>query len=157
MKFFWGTIKYIFCAIFLMQVASCSSNDDIGSGDEVLTAKVDGKNYEASILTIGAVLNGKILAIQGGTNSGETIRINITNYTGVGIYKTGDALTNVNSVSYITLTPLATWSSTFNIGSGTIEVHSENGSVVEGIFSFEGVSGNVTKNITNGVFKANIE
>jgi hypothetical protein len=129
----------------------------MGGGDEVLTAKIDGKNYQASELTIGAVLNGEILAIQGGTNSGETIRINIINYTGVGTYRTGDGLANLNSVSYITLNPVATWSSTFDIGSGTIEITSEDGSVVEGTFSFIGISGNTDKNITNGVFKVNIE
>ncbi len=49
--------------------------------------------------------------------------------------------------------------STFNIGSGTLEVTSDNGTIVEGTFSFEGfnVQDQTTKVITNGSFKATID
>ena len=49
--------------------------------------------------------------------------------------------------------------STFNIGSGTLEVTSDDGTTVEGTFSFEGFNAQdqSTKSITEGSFKATID
>ena len=149
---------------------ACSSSDDDGGnaggggngGAEFLTAKVNGTNFEAAqdpAVIVGASISNGILAVHGGKSDGETIRVSIFDYNGVGTYATGDNITNVNSLMYLTLTPLATWSSTFDIGSGTIEITSDDGTTVEGTFSFEGFNAqdSTTKTITEGSFKAIIE
>jgi hypothetical protein len=130
-----------------------------GAGTEFLTAKVDGVDFEAAqdpAVIVSATVSSNVMAFQGGKNNGETIRGTINDYNGVGTYRTGNDISNVNSLSYLTLTPVAAWTSTFNIGSGTIEVTSDDGTTIEGTFSFEGFNGadQTTKTITQGNFKA---
>ena len=142
----------IFACLF---VTSCSSSDDLGlggSGGKSLSVKIDGSSFNASELTTSAIVTNGILTIQGGKTNGETLRVTIMNYTGAGTYKTGDNISNVNSMNYITLSPVATWSSAFDIGSGTLVVSSDSGSKVEGTFNFVGVNGNSSKNFTEGKF-----
>jgi hypothetical protein len=142
----------IFACLF---VTSCSSSDDLGlggSGGKSLSVKIDGSSFNASELTTSAIVTNGILTIQGGKTNGETLRVTIMNYTGAGTYKTGDNISNVNSMNYITLSPVATWSSAFDIGSGTLVVSSDSGSKVEGTFNFVGVNGSSSKNFTEGKF-----
>lgn len=149
-------VKFSLIAIFACLFAiSCSSSDDLGlggDGSKSLSAKIDGANFEAAGLTTSAIVTNGVLTIQGGKSNGETIRITIFNYKGAGTYKTGDNISNTSGMNYITLTPIATWSSTFNIGSGTLVVSSDSGSKVQGTFEFNGVNGSASKNITNGMF-----
>jgi hypothetical protein len=121
-----------------------------------LTAKVEGTAFNSNSLTVAASLNGNILLIQGSENDGKAIRLNIVNYTGPGTFTTGDNLSNVNSANYITVTPVASWSSSFNLGSGTIKITSEADGAVEGTFTFTGYNAqdNTNKNVTEGKFKA---
>ena len=168
------TIKKTIYVTFLclsVILASCSSSDDNNDGDnnddgggngtEFLTAKVDGSNFEAAqspAVIVGATSGNGLMTFQGGTNEGKTIRGSVFNYDGVGTYTTGDNITNVNSLMYITL-PNNAWSSTFDIGSGIITITSDDGSTIEGTFSFEGYNADnqTTKTITEGSFKAIIE
>jgi len=133
-----------------------------GDGTEFLTAKVDGVDFEAAqdpAVIVSAAVNNNVMAFTGGKNNGETIRGTLNDYNGVGTYRTGNDISNVNSLIYLTLTPVATWTSTFDIGSGTIEVTSDDGSIIEGTFTFEGFNGadQTTKTITQGNFKAVID
>ena len=164
MKIFNFKTTFILLSI-VFSLSSCSDDDDTsGSGDEYLTAKIDGTDFKASTnpaTIIGATISGNLLAVQGGDNSGNTISFQIFGYTGVGTYATADALTGTNSIRYITINPVATWDSSgitsiTGINPGTIEVTSDNGTSVEGTFSFEGynASDKTTKNITAGKFKA---
>jgi len=170
-------MKTLKSAIYLVLVCTtvlftaCKSDDNNneeeggqggGGGTEFLTAKVDGVDFEAAqdlAVIVGAQVSGSVLAFQGGKNNGETIRGTINDYNGVGTYRTGNDISNVNSLSYITLTPIAAWTSTFNIGSGTLEVTSDDGTTIEGTFTFEGFNGSdqTTKTITQGNFKAIID
>jgi len=166
------TIKKTIYVTFLclsVILASCSSSDDDGgtddgtggTGDEFLTAKVDGSNFEAAqspAVIVGATSGNGLMTFQGGTNEGNTIRGSVFNYNGAGTYTTGDNIANVNSLMYITL-PNNAWSSTFDIGSGTITITSDDGTTIEGTFSFEGYNSEdqTTKTITEGNFKAIIE
>jgi hypothetical protein len=132
------------------------------NGTEFLTAKVDGVDFEAAqdpAVIVSAAVNNNVMAFQGGKNNGETIRGTLNDYSGVGTYRTGNDISNVNSLTFLTLTPVAAWTSTFNIGSGTIEVTSDDGSIIEGTFAFEGFNGadQTTKTITQGNFKAIID
>lgn len=149
-------------------IISCDDDDDENNGatgNEYITAKIDRTNFEASkdpATIIGATISNGLLAVQGGDNSGNTISFQIFGYSGVGTYKTGDALSSTNQIMYITITPtVATWSSSgvtsvAGITPGTIEVTSDDGTTVEGTFTFEGYNGadKTSKNITNGMFKA---
>lgn len=168
-------ITYVMFLFAAVAFTACSSDDDgdnnnggngNGNGDgnasEFLTAKIDGTDFEAAqdpAVIVAASIGNGVLSIQGGQNDGQTIRATINGYDGPGTYTTGDNLANVNQLMYVTLTPVATWMSTFNIGSGTLVVTSDDGEVVEGTFSFEGFNAedNTTKNITEGSFKAVIE
>ncbi len=159
----------------LLTLTSCSNNDDgddsqtnNSGGDEFLTAKIDGADFEASTdpaSLIGAVLSNGVLAVQGSTNNGDYLRFNIVNYNGTGTYQTGDALTNPNLIQYGKINPVVAWLSNGiavagnSSATGTITITAEDGSVVEGTFSFTGLnaSDSSTKTISEGKFKASID
>ena len=156
------------CSIVLF--TACSGDDDNnddddgggGGGSEFLTAKVAGTNYEAAqspTVIVGASKSNDVLAVHGGKNNGETIRITIGNYNGVGTYTAGEVITGVNSLMYVTVSPVAAWTTFFEIATGTIEITSDDGTTVEGTFSFDGYNAEnqTTKSITEGKFKAVIE
>ncbi|WP_139957450.1 hypothetical protein [Flavicella sediminum] len=148
-------LTYIFLAVLIsVSSLSCSSNDtDLGlGGGNSLSVKIDGTKFESLGATTSAVVTSGVLSIQGGKSNGETLRITLMNYTGKGTYKTGDHISNTNGINYITLTPIATWTSTFDIGSGTVTITKDTGSELEGTFSFVGVNGSATKNFTEGKF-----
>lgn len=165
------TTIYLSLVCLALVFTGCSkNNDDDGGGDtgggaggaEFLTAKVNGANFEAAqdpAVIVSATTSNNVLTLHGGQNDGQTIRATINGYTGAGTYTTGDSLNNTNSLSYITINPVATWMSTFNIGSGTITVTSDNGTTIEGTFAFDGFNATdqSTKNITEGSFKATID
>lgn len=153
-------LKKLMLFLFVAVLTSCSnsSDEDLGlSGEGTLTAKVDGQTWSSLKATVSATVSNNVLAIQGSTSNGEYIRFNIMNYTGVGTYKTGDNLSNVNSISYGTIDPIASWMSTFNIGSGTIEITEDTATTVTGTFTFTGINANAnnsTKTVTEGSFSA---
>lgn len=161
-------IKFLLIAVFtVFAFTSCNNDDDDnggGSGDEFLTAKIDGADFAASTspaTIIGATITNGLLAVQGGDNSGNTISFQIFGYTGLGVYATADALTSTNGIRYITISPVATWDSSgitsiTGITPGRIEVTFDDGVTVEGTFSFEGYNAadSTTKAITAGEFKA---
>ena len=163
-------ILIIIIALSIVSFTSCSSDDsDSGDngGEEFLTATVDGSNFAAAqspAVIVGAQSANGVLAVQGGNNDGTTISMAINNYTGVGTYTTGDAVSNTNLIQYLTLngTTPSTWASSLasaalgTLMNGTIEITSDDGTTVEGTFTFEGYNANdmTTKVITNGEFKA---
>ena len=151
-------------------LTNCDKDEDPtdgGGGNEHLTAKVDGADYAASkdpASIIGATKSSGTLTVQGGDNSGQTIRLIATGYTGVGTYTFG-GIGNGSSGTYIT-NPTDfnnlqknTYSTSFRDGNlGTIEVTKDDDSVVEGTFSFEGFNSESNKKtITEGSFKANLD
>lgn len=153
-------------AISLVTFSSCSKNDDEDSatnGDEFLTAKIDGANYAAAqnpAVIVGAQSTNGVLAVQGGDNNGNTITIALPNYTGVGTYKTGDNITNQNVIMYLEIsgTRPTSWASNFaTLTPGTIEITTDDGTTVEGTFSFDGSDASTTKKITEGKFKAKFD
>lgn len=156
------TLKKLSILLFatLLWVGCTDDSNNPSGGDEFLTAKVDGADFSSFEDSIGASIGtggaGDVLAVQGSNNSGDYIRINITSYTGVGTYTTGDAITNVSSLSYGSVTPLAAWTTTFDIGNGTVEITEDSATHVKGTFSFTGLnsSDSTNKTITQGEFSA---
>lgn len=144
---------------------SCSSDDNdptAGSNNgSSITAKVDGQDFASIELATTAVITNGVLALQGSDASGNFIRINILSYNGTGTYVSGDALTNSNLMMYGTATNATGWVTTMNVGSGTLNVTSDDGTTIEGTFSFMAEPGNTsstgTKNVTNGDFKVAIQ
>jgi len=158
-------------AVTLTSCSSDDDNDDGGggggnNGGEFLTAKIDGTDFAASqspAVIVGAQSTNGILSVQGGDNSGNTISLAIQGYTGVGTYVTGDDISNTNLIQYLQISPApTTWLSSGvtslvgGLNPGTIEVTSDDGTTVEGTFSFDGYNGSdmTTKVITQGSFKA---
>lgn len=161
------------CVALILTGCSKNNDDDGGGGDtgggaESFTAKIDGTSFSASndpATLIGAQLNSGVFVAQGSDNSGNAINFNITSYTGAGTYHTGDLLTNPNMIQYVRVSPQGGWGSnlaTAALGTltpGTIVISSDNGTVIEGTFSFEGYNSSdmSTKMITEGSFKVNLD
>ncbi|MEE9407316.1 MAG: DUF6252 family protein [Polaribacter sp.] len=152
------TLKKIILFISIATLFSCSTNDEIDDtigGEGTLTAKVSGVDFTSFKASVSAVVTNGILSVQGSNSSGDYIRISISSYNGVGTYKTGDAITNTSSVMYGTISPVAAWSSTFDIGSGSIEITEETATSISGTFTFTGFNGSSdSKQITDGKFNA---
>lgn len=152
--------KNICLFLFATLLFSCSdaSDEDLGlTGEGTFTAKVDGATFTSLQSTVGATITGSVAAVQGSTSSGEYIRFNIVNYSGIGTYTTGNAITNANLIQYGTVNPIAAWISTMNLGNGTIEITEETNTTIKGTFSFTGINasdGNSSKTITEGSFNA---
>lgn len=155
--------KITLICLFVSAFTACSDDEETTSGgvDGVITAKVSGKDFESIKMATTAVVTNGVLALQGSNSSGDYIRLNILSYKGAGTYKSGDLVSNANSMMYGTVSPIASWVSTFNIGTGTLTVSSDDGTTIEGTFSFEGEGANSsstgTKKITNGKFKVAIQ
>ena len=101
------------------------------------------------------------MAIQGGDDQGNTIRINLASYNGVGTYETGSNMSNFNTLSYIEL-PQSLWGNDFasNLSGqnpGTVEITEVTDDYVKGSFSFDGYNAAdmTSKVFTNGTFQAN--
>jgi len=144
---------------------SCSNDDDDSSGSnssgEFVSVKIDGSAWSSSSSydLVSASKGGGSLSVQGSDATGNAVRFTITSYSGTGTYTAGDLVTNTNSLSYITISPIATWTSSMDIGSGTMEITSDSNGIVEGTFSFEGYNADdqTTKSFTVGKFRANVD
>ena len=151
-------LKILFLFLSATLIFSCenASDEDLGlTGEGTLTAKVSGNDFMSLKSTVGAQVTNGVAAIQGSNSQGDYIRINIANYNGAGTYKTGDALTNTNSISYGSISPVVTYMSTFDIGTGTIEITEDTATTISGTFTFLGYNGpNDRKEITAGTFSA---
>lgn len=160
-------LKKQFNVFLMMCIAitfvACNNDDDSDVPDannaaEFLTAKVDGVDFSAMEVSVTATTSNNVLSLIGGDSSGNTFQMAMQNYTGVGTYITGDVVTNSNAMSYITVTPVALWTSTFDTGNGILEITSDDGSVIEGTFEFLGYKDPSNRILfSEGAFKANIE
>lgn len=161
------TVSVLLICLSLLFSCNKDDNDSSDAGDEFVSAKIDGTSWASSkdYNTTAAQKSGNALAVQGSDNDGNAINFSITNYSGVGNYKTGDNLTNGNQIMYVSISPVGSWSSnlaTAALGTltpGTIDITKDDGSIVEGTFSFEGYNSQDTssKNITEGKFKAELQ
>ncbi len=152
-------LKNLMLFAFVSILLSCEGNDeDLGintTNEGSLTANVAGTNFESLKATTSAIITNGIAAIQGSNSKGEYIRITLSSYNGVGTYKTGDALSNTNSIGYGTVSPIVAWTSTFDIGTGTIEITEDTATTVSGTFTFLGYNGpNDRKEVKEGKFSA---
>jgi hypothetical protein len=152
------TLKNLILFTCLSLLISCGDNtdEDLGiSGEGSLSANVAGTSFTSLKTTVSAVITNGVAAIQGSNSNGDYIRINISSYAGVGTYNTGDVISNTNSIAYGSVSPFAAWTSTFDIGTGTIEITEDTATTVSGTFSFTGFNGATdNKAVTEGKFNA---
>ena len=155
--------RVFFLAIVAVTFSACNNDDDVVAEDtsaagESLIAKIDGADFNAMEISIVATTSNNVLSITGGDSNGNTFQMAIQNYTGEGTYVTGDAITNSSGLTYITISPVGSWSSTLDIGNGMLEVTSDADGIIEGTFEFDGYNGpSNRKQFREGAFKANIE
>tara|TARA_R110002074_G_scaffold198720_5_gene366369 strand:- start:2150 stop:2635 length:486 start_codon:yes stop_codon:yes gene_type:complete len=161
MKTFKTSISILFLSILLF---SCSTNDDDSlTGDDFFTAKVDGINWSAFVGPPDTVAWSEahqgIIVIQGSDENGTGITMNILNYTGAGTYD----FTTAGFIQYV-ISPLqansGAWACDANSGTtGSVEITSDDGTIIEGTVSFVGKnpSDSSTKTITLGDFRATKE
>lgn len=123
--------------------ASCSSDDDnnnnvpvVPTGNYFVKAKVDGADYANSpYVTPAATLNGGTLNIQSSTSSGNSIQIQIPNYTGEGTYLSGSNNPAYGYVNFTRLGPgFAFHAFTSVRGAGEVVVTSVTATEIEGTF-----------------------
>lgn len=156
------TLKKIGLLFFLSLLISCESSNDLESsgGDDFFTAKIDGETFTAftgppDTVAWNSAHTG-LRSIQGSTSEGVAISMNITNYNGVGVYdfsKTGF----VQLVSGVTTGNFGAWvCNASSSTTGSVEITSDNGTVIEGTLSFTGLNtdNSSTKVITEGKFRA---
>lgn len=123
--------------------ASCSSDDDnnnnvpvVPAGNYFVKAKVDGADYANSpYVTPAATLSGGTLNIQSSTSSGNSIQIQIPNYTGEGTYLSGSNNPAYGYVNFTRLGPgFAFHAFTSVRGAGEVVVTSVTDTEIEGTF-----------------------
>ena len=167
----------LFLSVFLL-LNSCGTNSDVDDllGDNTnfyLTAKVGGNNFSADLsdpATWGAFkYHTGTLTIsvpEDTSNVGNgSIMINIlTGYSGAGTYTVGFGASGNNYARYMTGSMatgnMNSWNaetSHNSTGTGTVTVTSDANNIVEGTFSFTGVSSDTSsKQISEGKFRLKI-
>lgn len=160
---FRGLLKIVFLLFFL---SACSEDDELVVENVHLKANVEGENFEVNpntgsmwgekrMSTIGTV----DLAVKAEGEDGKSIEFFILNYNGKNIYPVGAGFLNDNWIKYSQSTPLGSWGASKSSipTSGrinSIEITSDNGQKIEGIFTFEGQdTGNSSRKlVTEGDF-----
>ncbi|MCF4102532.1 hypothetical protein L1I30_12725 [Gillisia sp. M10.2A] len=151
----------------------CSTNDD-GSGsyagEEFLTAKVDGANFDANQME-GNIKASKFtnsdgtisLKVECTNNTNKAIELIIANYTGVKTYLVGADLWKMSSIHYMDLESGRDWGTDFteflNQSYNTLEIISDDGNVIQGNFIFKGynLEDKSIKTVTEGKFKVYLQ
>lgn len=158
--------------ISLVTFASCSKDDDGGSGGEapsgLVTATIDGSGFTsmevASTATIVNVQGGAQQAtIQGGDSTGKTIVLSISGYEGAGTYEINSDDVIFSSATYIVVDAsdiqnpqTQSWQAPYADSglAGTIVVTEETTDNLKGEFTLtvKGGDNNTLVEITNGLF-----
>jgi len=151
-------VKLLFyCSLILIGMASCKKNEDTKVTGGSMSAKVDGKDFTATLATQGTKTSG-VLTIAG-TGSDGQINIVIMSYSSPGTFQLGGSATNPNNSSYTTTKlPIVSYSNMVGQGTGQIVIASEKDGYVEGTFNFtaKNPSSGATVNVTEGKFKVKL-
>lgn len=147
--------KLSIVSLFLLLFVSCSEDenvaDAIASGDGVISATVKGENFESLKAVTKAIVKNTSLSLSGANQAGDVITIGITNYSGAGTYSFGG--NSANTMVFSKTTSQTGWAVSLDTGSGTVTVSKDDGSKVEGTFSFDATSDDFgDAKITNGKF-----
>jgi hypothetical protein len=142
---------------------SCSSSDDTPTPQNpaskgTLSAKVDGKAWDAS-LTVQAVNTNGVFQITGSDASAKQLSITIMDYKGSGTYQLGGDVTSVQTNTgrwTAGLNPDQTYITQVGLGQGTVKIK-ESGKEAEGTFDFTAKNTKEDKvSITQGKFKVKL-
>jgi hypothetical protein len=153
-----------------LMIISCSENDDNLSGDQELTAKIDSVTWFADVEssnTSAELFHSTFLSISGSETDPTkgAFLANIRDYKGKGTYKIGVGSSKESYARFTTGSVAANYqswnaeTSENEIGTGTIEIISDNGSVVTGAFNLilYNKTSKSSKNVTDGSFKLNLK
>lgn len=161
--------KFSFLLIGLIGLSvifnSCRKDDDDGDDKSTsglhLKAKVNGSEYKSYVDPTGVAAGG-MLVIQSSDSSGNSIQIQIANYSGKGTYNSGgNDLTKgyINYMKMISIGNVKTYTSVR--GTGKVEITEASATEVKGTFTataYENVSGSTDKvDITEGTFTAKLQ
>lgn len=145
--------------LIIFTIASCKKSEEevAKQTDGTMTAKVDGKDWSAT-LAVQATKSSGVLAI-GGTGSGGQININIINYTGVKGYALGGPTTNPNNSTWtVTAIPPVIYTNLMGQGTGEINITKEEGGYIEGNFTYsaKNQTSGASVSVTEGKFRAKL-
>jgi len=158
-----SVLTLCFLSISLV-LTSCRKDDDGGGGSSSgysLTAKVDGNAYKSYVDPTGVIGSGT-LTIQSSDTGGNSIQIQIPNYTGKGTYNSGGNDITKGYINYMKMVSIGSVTTYTSVkGSGTVEITEASDTQVKGTFKATAVkneSGSTEKvEITEGTFTAKIQ
>lgn len=151
-------------SVFSFALLSCNNDDDdsgSSSSGHFLKASVDGANYNSYVEPTAVITNG-ILNLQSSDSNGNSIQIQIANYTGTGTYASGNNDITKGYINYLNMVSMGNVKSYTSVwGTGSVEIKEITSSSVKGTFTataYENVSGSTNKvEITSGDFAAKIQ
>jgi hypothetical protein len=146
-----------YCGLMVLLITSCKKNEESKVTGGSMSAKIDGRDFSATLATQATKASG-VLTIAG-TGSDGQINIVIMSYSTPGTFQLGGTTTNPNNSSYTTTsTPIVSYSNMVGQGTGQIVVSSEKDGYVEGTFNFtaKNPSSGATVNVTEGKFKVKL-
>ncbi len=164
-------------AIFLLSILSiimfsCSSDDDGGdtSGDaDFITAKVADIDWSTDSNyadLVAAQISNDMLLVQGSTNDGEAMTLQVYNYTGIGTYRIGTNATDASMLMHYRVSSNTGWVNSYitqlsgAVPEGEVVITKDDGVVVEGTFKFDGFNQEASPSIlsiTDGNFRAHLD
>ena len=149
--------------IFIAIIAfGCSSDDDSSSGDDVqggqdglITAQVNGSNFNSVETSTFANIQSDVLSISGRNNNGETISFLISNFDAAGTFDLSGATLEGTAI-YLPSGENTFYSSVNEGGSGSITIseYDEDAETISGTFNYTAVRANDGDiiEVTNGSF-----
>jgi hypothetical protein len=146
-----------YCGLMVLLITSCKKNEESKVTGGSMSAKVDGRDFSATLATQATKTSG-VLTIAG-TGSDGQINIVIMSYSTPGTFQLGGTASNPNNSSYTTTSaPITSYSNMVGQGTGQVVIGSEKDGYVEGTFNFtaKNPSSGATVNVTEGKFKVKL-
>lgn len=151
-------------SVFSFALVSCSNDEDDPNNQtsgHFLKASVDGASYSSYVEPTAVITNG-ILNLQSSDSKGNSIQIQITNYTGTGTYTSGNNDITKGYINYLNMISVGNVKSYTSVrGTGSVVINEVTGNSVKGTFTataYENISGSTNKvEITSGDFNAKIQ
>ncbi len=147
--------KFFLCGLIVISAAmGCKkSGGDTKVTDGSMSAKINGEAWTAG-LAIQAVKAGTVFELAG-TGNGWQINFHVIGYSGAKTYALGGAATNMTNVTTTNTGTLEGYSSAMGLGSGQLVISKDDGSTIEGTFSYTAkTTAGKTVTVAEGKFKA---
>jgi len=156
---------FLLFGITMVMFTSCDKKDDDNPDDGnnnqnsatgMMTCKVDGVDWTASLAVVGSMTESAQIATATGSDSNaKQCQITLTGFTGTGDYDLGGTLTNPNTGRWTAgLNPEDTYTTQLGQGTGKVTVTEATATGFKGTFYFtaKNMSG-AEVSITDGTFE----